>query len=185
MSTAIDHAGQSVRYGLMAEFLTPDELLVAARKARDAGYRKMDAFTPMPVEGLGDAIGFRSKAVSYFVFAGGVVGVCGGFALLYWIAVIAYPHNVGGRPLNSWPAFIPIMFECMVLIACLTAVVSMLALNRLPQPYHPVFNIAAFEPASQDRFFLCIEVTDRQFDFEGTRRFLEDLGPLEVYEVPA
>ena len=178
-------AGLHVRYGLMAEFVLPEELLEASRKARDAGYRQMDAFSPMPIEGLGEAIGFRSRAVSYLVFAGGLAGACGGLALMWWIAVIAYPHNVGGRPLNSWPAFIPVTFECMVLIACLTAVFSMLTLNGLPQPYHPVFNVPEFEHASQDRFFLCIESTDLMFDLEQTRQFLERLGPVEVHEVAA
>jgi hypothetical protein len=174
-----------VRYGLMAEFGTPEQLLEASRKTRDAGYRRMDAFSPMPLDGLGEAIGFRSTAVSPLAFAGGVAGACGGFALMYWIAVIAYPHNVGGRPLNSWPAFIPITFECMVLIACLSALTGMLALNGLPQPYHPVFNVPEFARASRDKFFLCIEAADPQFDFERTRRFLEELGPAEVHEVPA
>src|SRR5579862_9732531 len=123
MSTAIDAAGQESRYGLMAEFMTPEELVEASRKAREAGYRKMDAYTPMPIQGLGEAIGFDSRAVSYFVFAGGALGACGGFGFMCWIAMIAYPHNVGGRPLYSWPAFIPITFECMVLVACITAVI--------------------------------------------------------------
>ena len=167
----------------MAEFGTPEALLAASRRARDQGYRHMDAYTPMPVEGLAEAVGFRSRAVSYFVFAGGLAGACGGFGLMWWITVIAFPHVVSGRPLNSWPAYIPITFECMVLVACFTAVIAMLALNGLPEPYHPVFNVPEFERASRDRFFLCIEATDPQFDVEATRRFLEQLGPEEVHEV--
>ena len=170
-------------YGLMAEFLTPEDLLNAGNQARQAGYRHMDAFSPMPIHGLGEAIGFRSKAISYIVFTAGVLGALGGFALMWWIAALAYPHNVGGRPLNSWPAFIPITFECMILAACLTGVISMFALNKLPQPYHPVFNVTRFDRASSDRFFLCIEAVDPRYDHTETRRFLETLHPQEVYEV--
>jgi hypothetical protein len=137
----------------------------------------------MPVEGLAEAIGFRSNAVSRIVFCAGVVGATGGFGLMWWITVIAYPHIVDGRPLNSWPAYVPITFECMVLVACISAVVGMLALNGLPQPYHPVFNAARFERASRDRFFLCIEAADPRFDVRSTREFLEQLNPLEVMEV--
>lgn len=170
-------------YGLMAEFTTPEQLLKAGRDARGAGYRRMDAYTPMPIEGLADAIGFRSKAVSYWVFAGGLAGACGGFGLMWWISVIAFPHLVAGRPLNSWPAYIPITFESMVLISCFTALISMLILNGMPHPYHPVFNVPEFVRASRDRFFLCIEATDPQFDLTVTRRYLEDLHPEGVYEV--
>lgn len=170
-------------YGLMAEFDQPEPLLEAAHQARAAGYRHMDAYTPMPVEGLAEAIGFRSTAVQRAVFVAGVLGATGGFMLCWWITVVAYPHNVAGRPLNSWPAYVPITFESMVLIACLTAVVGMLALNGLPQPYHPVFNVERFEHASRDRFFLCIEATDPKFDPDDTRSFLEQLNPQEVSEV--
>jgi hypothetical protein len=170
-------------YGLMAEFDQPEPLLEAAHRARAAGYRDMDAYTPMPVEGLAEAIGFRTTAVQRAVFAAGVLGATGGFMLCWWISVVAYPHNVAGRPLNSWPAYVPITFESMVLIACLTAVVGMLALNGLPQPYHPVFNVERFEHASRDRFFLCIEATDPKFDPHDTRLFLEQLNPQGVSEV--
>ena len=167
-------------YGLMAEFDTPEPLLEAARRARDEGYRNMDAYTPMPVEGLSEAIGFHTSWVQRLVFTAGVLGATGGFTLCWWMTVIAYPHIVAGRPLNSWPAYVPITFESMVLISCLTAVVGMLALNGLPQPYHPVFNVPEFARASRDRFFLCIESTDPKFNSEGTRAFLEQLQPLEV-----
>lgn len=170
-------------YGLMAEFTKPEPLVAAAQKAYDAGYRKMDAYTPMPIQGLSEAIGFTSNSVPNIVFCGGLFGACGGFGLLWWISVIAYPHNVAGRPLNSWPAYIPITFECMVLVACFTAVICMLMLNGLPQPYHPVFNVPEFARASRDRFFLCIEADDPKFDHEGTRVFLESLDPLGVTEV--
>jgi len=170
-------------YGIMAEFDNPESLLDAAHSARSAGYRDMDAYAPMPVEGLAEAIGYRSSWVQRMVLAAGILGACGGFGLCWWMTVVAYPHNVAGRPLNSWPAYVPITFEGMVLIACITAVVGMLALNGLPQPYHPVFNVERFSRASRDRFFLCIEATDPQFDPNATRQFLENANPLEVIDV--
>lgn len=176
-------AGPANLYGLMAEFDYPEQLLVAARRARDEGYRNMDAYAPMPVEGLADAIGFRTSWVERMVLVAGLLGAAGGFTLCWWMTVVAYPHNIAGRPLNSWPAYIPITFECMVLLACLTAVVGMLALNGLPQPYHPVFNVPEFTRASRDRFFLCIESADPKFDRKGTWAFLEDLEPRGVMEV--
>ena len=171
-------------YGLMAEFEEPEQLLEAAHKAYAAGYRKMDAYTPMPIEGLAEAVGFRRNWVSLIVLAGGLTGCIGGFGLLWWITVIAYPHNVGGRPFNSWPAYIPVTFECTVLLASLSAVVGMFALNKLPMPYHPVFNNPEFaKRASIDRFFLCIEAGDPIFDKEKTKAFLLNLKPEEVAEV--
>ena len=170
-------------YGLMAEFDEPEPLLLAARRAREAGYRHMDAYSPMPVEGLAEAIGFRTSMVQRIVFIAGLLGATGGFSLCWWMTVIAYPHNVAGRPLNSWPAYVAITFECMVLIACLTAVVGMLALNGLPQPYHPVFNVPRFEHASRDKFFLCIESTYPRFDPRSTREFLEQLDTKGVMDV--
>ncbi len=171
-------------YGLMAQFEGPEHLLAAAHRAYAAGYRKMDAYSPMPIDGLAEAIGFTRNWVSAVVLAGGLAGCIGGFSLLWWIAMIAYPHNVGGRPFNSWPAFIPITFECTVLLAALSSVVGMLAMNKLPMPYHPVFNVPSFaEHASVDKFFLCIEADDPQFDLAKTREFLEELNPEEVAEV--
>jgi hypothetical protein len=167
----------------MAEFDEPEPLLEAARRAHAEGYRQMDAYTPMPVEGLAEAIGFRTSMVQRLVFTAGILGATGGFTLCWWMSVIAYPHNVAGRPLNSWPAYIPITFEGMVLISCLTAMVGMLVLNGLPQPYHPVFNVARFEHASRDKFFLCIEAADPKFDPQATRDFLEQLNPKGVMEV--
>jgi hypothetical protein len=171
-------------HGLMAQFETPEQVVTAAQRAYDAGYRKMDAYSPMPVDGLAEAIGFKRNYVSLVVLIGGLCGCVGGFGLLWWIAVIAYPHNVGGRPFDSWPAFIPITFECTVLLAALSSVVGMLAMNRLPMPYHPVFNVAEFaQRASVDRFFLCIEANDPKFDREKTKAFLLELNPEEVSEV--
>lgn len=170
-------------YGLMVEFDQPEPLLNAARRAKEAGYTCMDAYSPMPVEGLADAIGFRSTMVQRLVFIAGVLGATGGFTLCWWMTVVAYPHIVAGRPLNSWPAYVAITFESMVLIACLTAMVGMLALNGLPQPYHPVFNVKRFEHASLDKFFLCIEAADPKFDRQATRDFLEQLDSQGVMEV--
>ncbi|MGH9558045.1 MAG: DUF3341 domain-containing protein, partial [Bryobacteraceae bacterium] len=140
-------------------------------------------YTPMPVEGLAEAIGFTNTMVEKIVLVMGILGATGGFMLCWWITVVAFPHIVAGRPLNSWPAYIPITFESMVLVSCITALVSMLMLNGMPNPYHPVFNVKEFERASRDRFFLCIESTDPQFDLEGTRTFLESLNAREVVQV--
>jgi hypothetical protein len=171
-------------HGVMVEFDSPEELIAACHKAYSAGYRKMDAYSPIPVEGLAEAIGFKHNKVALCVLIGGIAGVVGGLGLLEWITVIAYPHNVGARPLNSWPAYIPITFECMILLAALTALVSMLAMNGLPRPYHAVFNVPAFQRASVDKFFLCIESSDPKFEQADTVRFLETLGGREVNVVP-
>jgi hypothetical protein len=171
-------------HGIMAEFEQPEQLLEAARRTYAAGYRKMDAYSPMPIDGLADAIGFTRNWVSLVVLIGGLAGCIGGFSLLWWISMIAYPHNVGGRPFNSWPAYVPVTFECTVLAAALSAVVGMLAMNKLPMPYHPVFNVAEFaKRASIDRFFLCIEADDPMFDRQKTKAFLQELKPEKVAEV--
>ena len=172
-------------HGAMAEFDTPEELLEAAERAYAEGYRQMDAYTPMPVEGLAEAIGFKKNYVALAVLIGGICGVSGGFSLLYWITVIAYPHNVGGRPLDSWPSYIPITFECMILASALTALFAMLFMNGLPKPYHPVFNVAEFARASKDKFFLCIESSDPKFRTEDVMQFLRQVGGNEVTVVPA
>lgn len=174
---------ESDLYGLMAEFEDADDLLDATHSAREAGYTEMDAYTPFPVDGLADALDFRRTGISRVVLAGGIAGAVVGFGMQYYISVIVYPLNVGGKPLNSWPAFIPVTFEMTILVAAVSAVLGMLALNGLPMPYHPVFNVPNFDQASRDRFFLCIEATDPQFDREKTRQFLESLDPLEVSEV--
>lgn len=170
-------------YGLMAEFSDPDALLAAARRASDEGFQKMDAYTPFPVEGLAEAIGFQRTRVPLIVLIGGLIGCGGGFLLQYWISVIDYPINIGGRPLNSWPSFIPVTFELTILLAALSAVFGLLALNGLPMPYHPVFNVDRFELASRNRFFLCIEAADPKFDPQDTRSFLEGTGAEGVYDV--
>ena len=170
-------------YGLLAEFDSPEELLSAAKRAHAEGYRRMDAHTPFPVEGLSEAIGFQHTRLPLLVLIAGIIGAIVGFASQYYVTVFDYPINVGGRPLNSWPSYIPITFEVTILFAALAAVVGMIALNGLPMPYHPVFNVPAFSRASRDRFFLCIEAADPRFDREGTRRFLEGLKAREVSEV--
>jgi len=172
-------------FGLMAEFDSPEALLTAARAAFANGFRRMDAYSPFPVEGLAEAIGFHRTRVPLIVLIGGILGCLGGFYLQYWVSVIDYPINVGGRPLNSWPSFIPVTFELTILVAALSAFFGVLALNGLPMPYHPVFNIERFQLASRNRFFLCIEARDPKFDVDGTRQFLEGTECQGVYEVEA
>lgn len=174
---------ESPIYGLMAEFDSPEALVGAARSAFAAGFRKMDGYSPFPIDGLAEAIGFHRTRVPLIVLIGGIAGCLGGFFLQYWASVIDYPINVGGRPLNSWPSFIPVTFEVTILIAALSAFLGVLALNGLPMPYHPVFNVDRFELASRNRFFLCIESADPKFDVAATRKFLEGLEPQGVYEV--
>ncbi len=171
-------------YGLLAEFEDPEELVAAAHRTREAGFRALDAYTPMPVPGLSEAIGFRHTRLPWVVFTGGAVGALTGFFLQLYAAAVDYPLNVGGRPLNSWPAFVPITFELTILGAASFAFFGLLALNGLPTPYHPLFNVDEFERASRDRFFLCVKSKDRQFDRARTREFLESLGPHAISEVP-
>ncbi|MGH9441733.1 MAG: DUF3341 domain-containing protein [Thermoanaerobaculia bacterium] len=176
-------AGRPPVYGLLAEFERPEDLLAAARRAREEGFRAVDAYTPMPVEGLADAIGFRHTRLPWVVFAGGALGALGGFFLQFYAAAVSYPLNVGGRPLNSWPAFIPITFELTILGASTFAFFGLLAMNGLPTPYHPLFNVDRFDRASRDRFFLCIKSKDPSFDRDRTREFLESLASDGVSEV--
>ena len=167
-------------YGVMAEFDAPTALVVAADRAREEGYRYLDGYTPYPIEELHEALRIHDRRLPMLVLIGGVIGCLGGYLLQYWVSAIAYPVIVGGRPFNSWPAFIPVTFECTILAASLTAVLGMLALNGLPQPFHPVFNVPRFALASRNRFFLCIEARDPKFDIDATRQFLESLGAKEV-----
>lgn len=170
-------------YGVMAEFRAPQPLIEAAERARRAGYRRMDAYTPYPLEALSEALGHRPSRVPLLALVGALIGGAGGYALQYWVSAVAYPMNVGGRPYNSWPAFIPVTFEMAILVAGIFAVVGMLALNGLPMPHHPVFNVPKFALASRDRYFLCIEARDAQFDRVTTRQFLESAGASGVWDV--
>lgn len=169
----------------MAEFDHPEDLLEAAKRAYVAGYRRLDAFTPLPIEGLAEAVGFHKTRLPLVVLIGGLIGCGGGFGLQHWGMAVNYPLNIGGRPLNSWPSFIPITFEMTILFAALACVLGMLALNGLPTPYHPVFNAPRFELATRDRFFLLIKARDRKFDREKTKQFLAELHPKDLAEVEA
>lgn len=171
-------------FGVMAEFETSAELIAAAEKARAAGYTKLDAFTPHPVHGVSEAIGYKSKGrVQKIVLTAGVAGLVTGFGLPYWVHVIHYPLNVGGRPLLSLPMWVPPAFELTVLFASFGAVVGMLLLNGLPSPYHPVFNVPSFKRASADRFFLCIESDDPRFDRMQARELLAGTDAVGVHDV--
>ena len=172
-------------YGLLAEFGAPEDLLEAARRTRQAGYIRIDAFSPFPIEGLAEAVGFRSTRLPLVVLLGGIAGAATGYGLQYWAAVLSYPIDVGSRPLNSWPAFIPVTFELTILFAAGAAVIGMLLMNGLPTPYHPVFNVKNFALASRDRFFLCVKARDPRFDLAATRQYLESLHPrtVEIIEI--
>ena len=180
---SLDTAVAARIYGLLAEFDSPSEIVKAAEAAHAAGYRKMDAYTPFPVEGLPEAIGFHRTRLPLIIFIGGLLGCVGGFALQYWCAKVNYPINVGGRPLNSWPMFVPVTFEVTILCAALSAVVGLFALNGLPMPYHPVFNVPEFALASRNRFFLCVEAKDPMFDADKTRSLLARFHARGIYEV--
>jgi ActD protein len=170
-------------YGLLAEFETPQQLLEAAQRTYDAGFRKIDAYSPLPIHGLDEAVGFHGTILPAIVFTGGLLGGLTGFGMQWYANVISYPLNVGGKPYNSWPHFIPITFELTVLGAALCAVFGMFALNGLPRPYHPVFNVPRFALASDDRFFLVVKAKDKNFDLDKTKTFLDTLRPFGVYEV--
>ena len=170
-------------YGLMAEFENPNDLVAAAREAREAGFRKLDAYTPYPIEALAEALEIHDRRLPAVVLGGGIVGGLFGYALCYWTSVIAYPLNIGGKPFHAAPAFIVPTFETTILFAAFAAVLGMLGLNGLPMPYHPVFNTPRFALASRDRFFLCIESSDPQFDHDKTWAFLTQLHPSVVMDV--
>ncbi|HEV7644548.1 MAG TPA: DUF3341 domain-containing protein [Pyrinomonadaceae bacterium] len=170
-------------YGLLAEFNTPTELVEAARKTREAGYTRTDAFSPFPIHEMDEALGIKRSILSFLIFGGGLLGLLGGLGMQVYLMGVEYPLNVGGRPYLSWPSFIPITFECTILLASATAVFGMLFLNGLPQPYHPVFNVPRFALASREKFFLVIETTDPNFKYEETSEFMQGLHPQEVYDV--
>lgn len=170
-------------YGVIGEFEKPEQLVHAAAKIREAGYRYYESYSPFPVEGLPEAMGMKRNLVPLITLIGGLCGGLGGFGFQYWVNVYSYPLNIAGRPLNSWPAFIPVTFELTILCASLSAVFGMLALNKLPQPHHPIFNANRFSHASQDRFFVCIQARDKKFDLADTARFLQGLAAQHVSEV--
>jgi Protein of unknown function (DUF3341) len=177
------HLSPSALHGVMAEFTTPEQLLAAARAAREMGFRKMDAYSPYAVEGVAEAIGLHKTRVPLVVLIGGIIGGLIAYVMQWFSAVIDYPLNVGGRPLHSWPAFVPITFELVVLFAALAGLIGMLAMNRLPRPYHPVFNVPEFKLASQTRFFLCIEADDHIFELARVREFFGRFNPVSINEV--
>lgn len=170
-------------YGYMAEFDHPAALVEAAKAARAEGFQQMECYSPMPIHGLSDVLGYKNR-LPLLILIGGLTGMCVGFGLCYWVSVMQYPLNIGGRPFNSWPAFVVPMFETTILFSALTAVFGMLALNGLPQPYHPVFNVPRFAEATRSRFFLMIMARDPKFDLAKTKGFLAGLSPLSVEEVP-
>ena len=170
-------------YGVIGQFDRPSALVSAARQAYDAGYRQINGYSPFPIEELPEAIGFKRTVLPLIVLIGGIIGGLGGFFMQYYLEVIEYPLNVGGKPFNSWPAFIPITFECTVLVAAFSAVLGMLALNKLPQPYHPVFNAPNFALATRDKFFLVIEANDPKFRHDEATQFMQTLGAVGVNDV--
>lgn len=171
-------------YGLLAEFDDLTTLVDATKRVHAEGYKRFDAYTPFPVHQLFEAMEFNDRRLPLAVLLGGITGCLAGFGLCYWVSTMAYPLNIGGRPFNSWPSFVPVTFEVTILLASLTAVLSMIVLNGLPMPYHPVFNVKRFaEHASQDALFLAIEADDPKFDRNRTRTFLQQLGATEINEV--
>jgi hypothetical protein len=181
----MDHTPDSALYGLMAEFESSTALVEAARRTYDAGYRKFDSFSPFPIHEIFEAMHLHDKRVPLLVLAGGLTGLCTGLGLQVWVSAFAYPLNIGGRPLLSWPMFVPVTFELTILFAAFAAVFgAIFFLNGLPMPYHPVFNVARFAAhASLDGFFLAVEATDPKFDRQGTRAFLQSVGAREVNDV--
>jgi hypothetical protein len=170
-------------YGVLAQFDSADALLDAGRQAAAAGYRRLDAYSPLPIEGLSEAIGFQRTRLPLIVLIGGICGGALGYLMQWYLMVVDYPMNIGGRPVHSWPAFIPITFELTILGAALATVLGMLALNGLPQPYHPLFNVPEFSLASQNRFFMCIEARDPKFDEQQVADLMRDLGATHVWPV--
>ena len=183
LSVSRRHRVAPALYGIMGEFNNPSDLVAAARRTYEAGYRRINGYSPYPIEELSEAIGFTRTSLPLIVLIGGILGGLGGFFMQYWMEVIDYPLNVGGKPYNSWPAFIPITFECTVLVAAFAAVLGMLVLNKLPQPYHPVFNAPNFALATRDRFFLVIEANDPRFSHDETTQFLNTVGAKNVSDV--
>ncbi len=182
-ATTLPMQDGSPLYGLIAQFATPNDLKKAAGTVYKAGYRSFEAYSPFPIHHLAEEIGIHATRVPRATLIGGIVGASTGFLMQTWSCVFNYPLNVGGRPNFSWPSFIPITYELMILFAAISTLVAMLWANDLPRPYHPVFNAKNFERATCDSFFICIAVDDKLFDFEKTKQFLQSLNPKEVSEV--
>ena len=170
-------------YGMTAEFDSPTALVAATRAAREKGYRRMDAYSPFPIEELNDVLHLHRNKLPLIVLLGGITGGLTGYLLQYYVTVWEFPINIGGRPLHSWPSYIIITFELTILFAAFSAVLGLLGLCGLPMPYHPMFNVPRFASATRNRFFLCIESSDPLYDHDGTAEFLESLEPKEVSEV--
>jgi hypothetical protein len=171
---------------LLAKFSTPETLVAATRRATEAGFRELDAYSPFPIEDLSEALRLKSSKLPYAVLVGGITGGVLGFLMQVFAQAIDYPLNIGGRPLISWPAYIPITFELTILLAAFGGVIGLFVVTRFPQPYHPVFNVEDFQKhGSQDGFYLGIEARDPKFDLAGTRKFLEDQGAILVSEIEA
>jgi hypothetical protein len=170
-------------YGVIAEYDTPEQVLSAAKAAHRAGYQKMDAYTPHPVEGLDDALGMQPTRLGFVVLAMGLVGMVTGYFMQWYSMNIFYPLNIGGRPLHDWPTYVVITFELTVLLSAFTAGLFMLARNGLPRPYHPVFNTPGFERATRDGYYLCIESEDPTFDLKRVQSFFQGTTPVSVHEV--
>jgi len=170
-------------YGVLGEFSSAEALINAARQVREAGYVYTDAYSPLPIRGLSEALGFHHTRLPLVVLTGGVLGGVGGYLMQYWMMAVDYPLNIGGRPIHSWVSFIPVTFELTILGAALAAVFGMLALNGLPQPHHPLFNVPEFSLASQNRFFICIEARDKQFELENASEFMRSIGATSVTTV--
>ena len=175
---------QPLTYGFIAQFPDAEQLVDAVRAARREGYERMDAYTPYAIDGLADELRNRDDRVPWIVFICGVTGASLGFLLQYYVTCVDFPMNIGGRPNFSWPSYIPITFECGVLLASFGALIGMLMLNGLPRPHHPLFNVPAFDEVTNDKFFLCIEAEDAKFSKQDTRQFLQNLGSELVEEVP-
>jgi hypothetical protein len=171
-------------FGVMAEFSTLGDLIDAIEETRKRGYREMDAYTPFPSHDVIHALHLPPSKLPWIVLIGGLLGAAFGYGLQYWVAVIDYPLNVGGRPMHAWPYYVPVTFECTILFAALAAVFGMFGLNQLPTPYHPVFNDPQFALASHSAFFLCVEATDPKFDVQALTVMFEELEAIHVAEVP-
>lgn len=172
-------------YGILAEFASSDALLNAARGMRSHGHERLEAYTPYAVEGLSEALGIKPNRVPLMTLAGGTVGGVGGYFMQWYAAAVSYPINVGGRPLHSWPMFIPVTFELTILCAAFAAAIGMLAANGLPRLRHPIFDAPGFDLATRNRHFLCVRPEGPDFDRQDVREALARWEPVAISEVAA